>query len=373
FEVETRKIDFFQNTPKCTHRPRVLRKISENYSTRFPIYDIYIENFIIDKTKLVSFMLVKYTNSKTSIYSYNNSGKTVTIISFEKMATSLNTKWGDEIITNNMIKYSKKNLKVHDDKMICFNSKMRKNTVPNGISDFSKWILVANDYLSGTHYIVASCNRYTPTLSITSHRLQALSLLSILLSLFVSTNYLKGRELETRLYFSFPIHHVTTRYLKSHPITHLFYYCIAACIHKCCMNGPSRNQCKKKIEMSHLIGMLFEEKLMENLVLNFFNLRYKHKHFYAFSTTKLLANFHNFEIFRKRQQTFFYQHFKKKFSEKSKFQFSINSSKSKWVPLCCTLGTVWITIIYYRSVKFESNDRYHCIRKTILNEDDLSA
>ncbi|KAF0770211.1 Uncharacterized protein FWK35_00015872 [Aphis craccivora] len=45
----------------------------------------------------------------------------------------------------------------------------------------------------------------------------------------------------------------------------------------------------------------------------------------------------------------------------------------KWVPLCCTLGAVWIIIIYYRSVKFESNDRYHCIRKTILNEDDLSA
>ncbi|KAE9524623.1 hypothetical protein AGLY_014673, partial [Aphis glycines] len=28
----------------------------------------------------------------------------------------------------------------------------------------------------------------------------------------------------------------------------------------------------------------------------------------------------------------------------------------KWVLLCCTLGTVWITIVYYRSVKFESND-----------------
>ncbi|KAF0773331.1 Uncharacterized protein FWK35_00006550 [Aphis craccivora] len=44
----------------------------------------------------------------------------------------------------------------------------------------------------------------------------------------------------------------------------------------------------------------------------------------------------------------------------------------KWVPLCCTLGAVWITI-YCRTVKFESNDNYHCIRKTILNEDDLSA
>ncbi|KAF0766848.1 hypothetical protein FWK35_00004982, partial [Aphis craccivora] len=41
--------------------------------------------------------------------------------------------------------------------------------------------------------------------------------------------------------------------------------------------------------------------------------------------------------------------------------------------LCCTLSAVWIIVIYYRSVKFESNDRYHCIRKTILNEDDLSA
>ncbi|KAF0712413.1 Uncharacterized protein FWK35_00030874, partial [Aphis craccivora] len=31
----------------------------------------------------------------------------------------------------------------------------------------------------------------------------------------------------------------------------------------------------------------------------------------------------------------------------------------KWVPLCCALGAVWIIIIYYRSVKFESNDSYH--------------
>ncbi|KAF0754524.1 Uncharacterized protein FWK35_00015909, partial [Aphis craccivora] len=47
---------------------------------------------------------------------------------------------------------------------------------------------------------------------------------------------------------------------------------------------------------------------------------------------------------------------------------------AKWVPLCCTLGAVWIFIIYYyRSVKFESNDRYRCIRKTILYGDDLSA
>ncbi|KAF0756974.1 Uncharacterized protein FWK35_00009670, partial [Aphis craccivora] len=30
----------------------------------------------------------------------------------------------------------------------------------------------------------------------------------------------------------------------------------------------------------------------------------------------------------------------------------------KWVPLCCTLGAVWIIIIYYKSVKFESNDKY---------------
>ncbi|KAF0766301.1 Uncharacterized protein FWK35_00004034 [Aphis craccivora] len=47
---------------------------------------------------------------------------------------------------------------------------------------------------------------------------------------------------------------------------------------------------------------------------------------------------------------------------------------NKWIPLCCTLGAVWIIIIlYYRRVKFKSNDRYHCIRKTILNGDDLSA
>ncbi|KAE9545262.1 hypothetical protein AGLY_000805 [Aphis glycines] len=46
-------------------------------------------------------------------------------------------------------------------------------------------------------------------------------------------------------------------------------------------------------------------------------------------------------------------------------------SVNGWVPLCCTLGAVWIIIIYYRRVKFESNDRYHFIRKTILNEDDF--
>ncbi|KAF0763909.1 Uncharacterized protein FWK35_00018404 [Aphis craccivora] len=51
----------------------------------------------------------------------------------------------------------------------------------------------------------------------------------------------------------------------------------------------------------------------------------------------------------------------------------IKKKVGKWVPLCCTLGAIWIIIIYYRGVKFESNDRYHCIRKTILNEDDLSA
>ncbi|KAE9522809.1 hypothetical protein AGLY_016771 [Aphis glycines] len=44
---------------------------------------------------------------------------------------------------------------------------------------------------------------------------------------------------------------------------------------------------------------------------------------------------------------------------------------SGYLPLCCTLGTVWITNIYYRSVKFKSNDRYHCKQKTILNEDDF--
>ncbi|KAE9538564.1 hypothetical protein AGLY_005663 [Aphis glycines] len=39
----------------------------------------------------------------------------------------------------------------------------------------------------------------------------------------------------------------------------------------------------------------------------------------------------------------------------------------KWVPLCCTVDH------NYLRIKFESNDRYHCIRKTILNRDDLSA
>ncbi|KAF0755060.1 Uncharacterized protein FWK35_00012585 [Aphis craccivora] len=51
----------------------------------------------------------------------------------------------------------------------------------------------------------------------------------------------------------------------------------------------------------------------------------------------------------------------------------VNQKAGKWVSLCCTLGIVWITIIHYRRIKFESNDYYHCIRKTILNEDDLPA
>ncbi|KAF0773708.1 hypothetical protein FWK35_00000662 [Aphis craccivora] len=34
-----------------------------------------------------------------------------------------------------------------------------------------------------------------------------------------------------------------------------------------------------------------------------------------------------------------------------------NKKVGKWVPLCCTLGAVWIFVIYYyRSVKFESNE-----------------
>ncbi|KAF0714156.1 Uncharacterized protein FWK35_00032676 [Aphis craccivora] len=49
--------------------------------------------------------------------------------------------------------------------------------------------------------------------------------------------------------------------------------------------------------------------------------------------------------------------------------FNKRKKAGKWVPLCYTLGAVWITI-YCRTVKFESNDNYHCIRKTILNEDD---
>ncbi|KAF0753425.1 hypothetical protein FWK35_00019888, partial [Aphis craccivora] len=52
--------------------------------------------------------------------------------------------------------------------------------------------------------------------------------------------------------------------------------------------------------------------------------------------------------------------------------FDINSYKKKRAS-GCTIGAVWITIIYYRRVKFESNDNYHCIRKTVLNEDDLST
>jgi hypothetical protein len=39
---------------------------------------------------------------------------------------------------------------------------------------------------------------------------------------------------------------------------------------------------------------------MENLVLNFLTLdRYEYKQFYEFFITKLLANFCNFDIFRK--------------------------------------------------------------------------
>jgi len=39
----------------------------------------------------------------------------------------------------------------------------------------------------------------------------------------------------------------------------------------------------------------------------------------------------------------------------------------KWVTLCCIVGH------YNECIKFESNDRNHCIRTTIMNEDDLSA
>ncbi|KAF0759275.1 hypothetical protein FWK35_00025633 [Aphis craccivora] len=41
----------------------------------------------------------------------------------------------------------------------------------------------------------------------------------------------------------------------------------------------------------------------------------------------------------------------------------------KWVLLCCTLIAVWLITIYYRSIQFESNDRYHCIRETILKSE----
>ena len=51
----------------------------------------------------------------------------------------------------------------------------------------------------------------------------------------------------------------------------------------------------------------------------------------------------------------------------------IQKKKKRVSGLCCTLGAAWITIIYHTSVKFETNDSYNCIRKTILNEDDLSA
>ena len=49
----------------------------------------------------------------------------------------------------------------------------------------------------------------------------------------------------------------------------------------------------------------------------------------------------------------------------------------KWMSLCCTLGG-GVDLghrvgDYYVFVKFECNDSYHCIRKTILNGDDLSV
>ncbi|KAF0691558.1 Uncharacterized protein FWK35_00033827 [Aphis craccivora] len=66
------------------------------------------------------------------------------------------------------------------------------------------------------------------------------------------------------------------------------------------------------------------------------------------------------------EKSIFLVHYKKKNKKKKK-------KTGKWVPICCTLGAMWITIIHYRRVKFESNDNYHCIRKKILNEDDLSA
>ena len=40
----------------------------------------------------------------------------------------------------------------------------------------------------------------------------------------------------------------------------------------------------------------------------------------------------------------------------------------KWVPLCCT-----IDIDFHGCVKFVFNVIYHCIRKTIMSEDGLSA
>ncbi|KAE9543953.1 hypothetical protein AGLY_001642 [Aphis glycines] len=50
----------------------------------------------------------------------------------------------------------------------------------------------------------------------------------------------------------------------------------------------------------------------------------------------------------------------------------LNKSLIEWVPLNCIIGVVWFTIIH-RSITFESYDRYNCIRKMILNGDDLSA
>jgi len=45
----------------------------------------------------------------------------------------------------------------------------------------------------------------------------------------------------------------------------------------------------------------------------------------------------------------------------------INRRGQLGTTLLYIIGAVWITILYIKSVKFESNDRYHYIRKTILN------
>jgi len=45
-------------------------------------------------------------------------------------------------------------------------------------------------------------------------------------------------------------------------------------------------------------------------------------------------------------------------------KFELLKNVDKWVPLFCILSVDWVTNHYYRSIKFEFTDIYHCIRKT---------
>jgi len=50
----------------------------------------------------------------------------------------------------------------------------------------------------------------------------------------------------------------------------------------------------------HVFLYNYLKESLRKLSITFFNLRYKYKIFNEFLTTKLLANFHNFDILRKK-------------------------------------------------------------------------